>query len=141
MSLATIAIRKNFMTIKQVNRVLDLQEANPQRSFVQIAIEEDLIDCTDADLMLHEQQMSCPTLQKLVVECGLLTQRQSDVLHIHFEKQTARKAAGLEIPMAKPAAAETPVTASEPSVRTAPRQPKFSQRPVIVQPYSNQTVQ
>ncbi len=89
MSLATIALRLNILTIKQVARVLDLQEINPQQSFIQIAIEEELMDCGDADRMLHEQQMSCPSIPGLVVECGLLTQRQSEVLFQHFEK-TAR---------------------------------------------------
>ena len=37
-NLATISIRKNMMTIKQVARVLDQQELTPAKSFVQIAV-------------------------------------------------------------------------------------------------------
>jgi hypothetical protein len=132
MSLATIAIRKNFLTIKQVARVLDLVELNPERSFIQAAIAEDLIDANDADRMLHEQQYSCPAIQKLVVECGLLTARQSEVLEAHFEKQLAN---GI-----KPVAAPAPIAEpADPAPRFEPRQPKFQQRPAATQTYSAQT--
>lgn len=132
MSLATLAIRKNFMTIKQVARVLDLAEANPLQPFVQIAIEEELIDCVDADRLLHEQQLSCPPLQKLLVECGLLTQRQCEVLYQHFEKQAALRSSA-----ALPATAAN--TEQHPQeTKVGPRQPKFSIRPVVTQSVSNQ---
>ena len=137
MSLANIALRKNILTIKQVARVLDIQEANPQNSFIHIAMEEELIDCGDADLMLHEQQMSCPAIPRLVVECGLLTQRQSDVLLQHFEKSTrvsttpAAEASTPEVVMPQPT--ETPA----PSRPIRPRQPKFTRRPSPVKPYSD----
>ena len=135
MSLANIALRKNILTIKQVSRLLDIQESNPHHSFIQIAIEEELMDCGDADLMLHEQQMSCPSIPRLVVECGLLTQRQSAVLLHHFEKMTrvskAPAASTPEVLMPKPT--ETP--APSPTVR--PRQPKFAQRPAAVKPYTD----
>jgi hypothetical protein len=137
MSLANIALRKNILTIKQVARVLDIQESNPQNSFIQIAIEEELMDCGDADLMLHEQQMSCPSIPRLVVECGLLTQRQSAVLLHHFEKlvriSKAPAAATPTPEVVLPKPTETPA----PSRTVKPRQPKFTQRPVAAQPYTD----
>jgi hypothetical protein len=137
MSLATIALRKNILTIKQVAKVLDLQEDNPQQSFIQIAIDEDLMDCADADLMLHEQQMSCPSIQRLVVECGLLTQRQSTVLFNHFEKMSAQKShqSKVETAAREKANGERESKVAEPNEKARPRQPKFIQRPVVVQPY------
>jgi len=132
MSLATIAIRKNYLTIKQVARVLDLIDQDPSQSFIQFAIAEDLIDVNDADRMLHEQYQSCPTIQKLVVECGLLTARQAEVLEAHYEKQ---RVYGL-----KSITAPAPVAASSDSTpRFEPRQPKFQQRPSVTQSYSAQT--
>lgn len=133
MSLATIAIRKNFLTIKQVARVLDIVEQEPSRSFIQIAIAEDLIDVNDADRMLHEQHQSCPSIQKLVVECGLLTARQSEVLEAHYEKQRIHgiKTTSAPAPVAAPAAS---------APRFEPRQPKFQQRPAATQAYSTQTL-
>ena len=129
MSLATIAIRKNFLTIKQVSRVLDLMEGSPTQTFLQVAIDEDLIDASDADMMLHEQQMSCPPLQKLLVECGLLTQRQTEVLFHHFGKQSMQKSKPVS-----PVAEKTPKAS-----KVGPRQPKFTQRPAtVVQPISGQ---
>ncbi len=140
MSLATIAIRKNALTIKQVSKVLDIQESSQGQSFIQVALDEELIDCADADRMLHEQQMSCPTIQKLVVECGLLTQRQSAVLFHHFEKLAAKKPVATTAPVAAPATTEpveAPQADPQEAARSHPRQPKFTQRPVIVQPYTS----
>ncbi|MFK7767144.1 MAG: hypothetical protein AB8B55_07970 [Mariniblastus sp.] len=139
MSLATLALRKNILTIKQVAKVLDIAEANPEKSFVNIAMEQDLMDRADADQLLHYQQMTCPTMRKLVVECGLLTQRQSSVLYLHFERH------GSTVPTAKPSqqttpepvAPATPQKAPEQSVQEKPgvRQPKFKQRPVVVRQF------
>lgn len=137
MSLANIALRKNILTIKQVARVLDIQENNSQNSFIQIAIEEELMDCGDADLMLHEQQMSCPSIPRLVVECGLLTHRQSAVLLQHFEKLTrvaktqAAATATPEVVMPEPSESQIPPR------KIRPRQPKFTQRPAAVKPYTD----
>ena len=141
MSLPTIAIRKNLMTIKQVSRVLDIMETAPEDSFIQVALAEQLIDGPDADLMLHAQQMSCPAIRELVVECGLLTQRQSEVLFLHFEKQCWLKSQQQKssVEEAEPNEETAPATAEiAEENRMAPRQPKFTQRPVIVQPFSNQ---
>ena len=128
MSLATISLRKNMMTIKQVAAVLDLAEANPEKSFIKIALEQDLIDRADADQLLHEQQSNCPSIRRLVVECGLLTQRQSTVLFLHFERNGDKVAQ--KVPAKKPAAA------TQPTRVTGPRRPKFKQRPVVVRQIS-----
>ena len=124
MSLASIALRKNMMTIKQVANVLDVAEANPQKSFVKIAMELDLVDRTDADQLLHHQQIHCPTIRKLVVECGLLTQRQTSVLYLHFE----RNGFGVKIQTPQRPAQESESTPEQPLAR--PREPKFKTRPV-----------
>lgn len=140
MSLATIAIRQNMLTMKQVSKVLDIQGSSQTQSFIQVALDEDLIDCADADRMLHLQQMSCPSIHKLVVECGLLTQRQSSVLFQHFEKQAAKQpVAATPAPAEAPVATQPQATPAEApqEVRSQPRQPKFTQRPVIVQPYTS----
>jgi len=131
MSLATIALRKNMMTIKQVANVLDIAEANPEKSFVKIAMELDLIDRTDADQLLHHQQVHCPSIRKLVVECGLLTQRQTSVLFLHFERN------GYSVRTQVP---QTPIQQPESPkkqpVPVGPRQPKFRTRPIIARQLS-----
>lgn len=140
MSLATIALRMNMLTIKQVANVLDVAEVTPQKSFLKIAMEQDLIDRADADQMLHFQQNHCPSIRKLIVECGLLTQRQTSVLFLHFERngstpaQTKPKIKVQPHPTPQPMPAE-PITAQPAAVR----QPKFRQRPAVVrqQPLQN----
>ena len=129
-SLATIALRKNILTIKQVANVLDIAEVAPEKSFIKIAMEQDLIDRADADQLLHEQQASCPSIRKLLVECGLLTQRQASVLFLHFERHGSTPAAP-----SKPRQAPEHQPATQPSAApqtVGPRQPKFKQRPVVV---------
>jgi hypothetical protein len=125
-SLATIAIRRNFMTIKQVARVLEMMELNPSRPFLQVAMEERIIDAADSERLLHEQINSCPTLRKLLVECSLLTQHQTEVLHNHFEKLAAAGIKG-QLPLQ-----ESATPAQSANTPFAPPQPKFSQRPVVV---------
>ena len=131
MSLATLAIRKNLMTIKQVTTVLDAIEINPKKSFIKTAMENDLIDREDADQLLHFQQISCPSIRRLVVECGLLTQRQTSVLFLHFERN------GTNAIQPQAPAQPKPVP-SKPKRKIGPRQPKFRQRPVVVRQLSQQ---
>ena len=127
MSLATIALRKNVLTIKQVANVLDIAEINPEKSFLSIAMENEMIDRADADQLLHHQQVNCPSMRKLIVECGLLTQRQCAVLFHHFERNGS---------MGKQTQQQTPTPVAQPQPaqpnQTGPRQPKFKQRPVVV---------
>ena len=133
MSVATIALRKNILTINQVSRILDIQEEYPEKSFVQIATECDFMDVEDANMLLRAQELTCPSIQKLVVECGLLTQRQASVLSQHFER----------LPVGSPSDAQAPARRSQPNAQPAhagqssPPSPKYRQRPVIVNPYVN----
>ena len=138
MSLETVAIRRNLMTIKQVARFLTLQEAEPDSSFLETAIQEKLIDKADSERLLHEQQASSPSLPKLLIECGLLTQRQTEVLFNHFEKQMAT---GLKSQLpAVDSAAESISNADEVQAPTVPSfsppQPKFSQRPAATKVFN-----
>lgn len=130
-SLATIAIRRNFMTIKQVARVLTAMEANPVRNFLETAVDEKILDQSDCNRMLHDQLSSCPTIRKLLVECGLLTQHQTEVLYNHFEKQMATS---LKSQLPTQTSGETPD--ASPQVQFTPPQPKFSQRPVASKAFS-----
>ena len=146
MSMATIALRKNMMTIKQVARVLDIREANPSKSFSQIIVEEDMLDQTDADELVRAQQMSCPAVRKLVVECGLLTERQSQVLFGHFQRVGTRTAetrtTERQTTERRTTAPARPTTITpekreeQPTQTMRPRRPKFKQRPIVVHPYS-----
>ncbi|MEL7499408.1 MAG: hypothetical protein AAFN77_17515 [Planctomycetota bacterium] len=137
MSFATIAIRKNMMTIKQVAHVLDAIEVASDKSFVQVAMEQDLIDRADADQMIHLQQMSSPSIRKLVVECGLLTQRQTSVLFMHFEKHGSG-GINQHNPVRKPKGALPQVEKPEAAVTEGPRQPKFQQRPAATRTPAHQ---
>lgn len=123
MSFATIAIRKNMLTIKQVAMILDKVESNIDKSFLQTAMEMDLIDQADAEEMWHMQQASTPTIRRLVIECGLLTQRQTAVLHMHYEKNGASgfsQAAPIKKPNPKSSAPQE-TSMANPAVR----KPKF----------------
>ena len=146
MSPATIALRKNILTIKQVANVLDAAEVSPEKSFIKIAMEQDLIDRADADQILHFQQNHCPTIRKLVVECGLLTQRQTSVLFLHFErtgsspqgKRPTRQPAPAQPQPTQPQTPATQPTTAQPTTAqpAGVRQPKFKQRPIIVRQQS-----
>jgi hypothetical protein len=134
-SLPTIAIRRNLMTIKQVARVLTAMERDPAKSFIDTALEEHIVDKSDVERLIHEQLDSCPPLRKLLVECGLLTHQQTEVLFNHFEKQMA---AGMKAQLPLPSATlPKPTTASPADPSFSPPQPKFSQRPVVAKSYSS----
>ena len=146
-SLATVAIRKNLLTIKQVATVLDQMEMTPAKSFVQIAIENDFLDRDDAEMLLHEQQLASPTIRSLVQECGLLTERQCAVLFQHYQRvgtrpmsrptsQESGPAMPSESEMEMPTQTEMPATQNS-ADGMGPRAPKFKQRPVIVSQYTS----
>jgi hypothetical protein len=139
-TMASIALRKNLMTIKQVTATIDAGAVEPGKSFVQLAAERGLIDQQDIHLMMQEKETNTPSLRKLLVECGLLTKRQTSVLFMHFEKlssaaSTRQHAAASQ--QAKPKADFKPAAPVAPAASAAKeeavRQPKFQQRrPVIV---------
>lgn len=135
-TLATMAIRKNMLTIKQVGHVLDQQELTPAKSFVQIAVELDYLDRADARQLLIDQQSSAPTIRKLVQECGLLTKQQCDVLFQHYQRVGSRR-----IPVVENVSEPTQqpeLLPTEPDLATeGPKKPKFKQRPVIVSQYTS----
>lgn len=134
-SLATVAIRKNLLTIKQVATVLDQQELSPGKPFTQIALENDFIDRDDAELLLQEQTHSAPSIRKLVQECGLLTERQCNVLHQHFQRIGTRPIANTnQQNQQQPGTIGVEETTKR---NDGPRAPKFKQRPVIVSQYTS----
>jgi hypothetical protein len=133
-SLATIAIRRNYMTIKQVARVLTAIEANPSKNFLETASAERFLDQTDCSRLLHDQLNTCPSIGKLLVECGLLTKHQMEVLFNHFEKQTA---IGLKSKL--PNKTPDEISTTSPDVPFAPPQPKFTQRAVPAKTVSGTT--
>ena len=115
---------------------LDLAEANPEKSFVRIAMELDLIDRTDADQLLHFQQLHRPSIRKLVVECGLLTQRQTSVLYLHFERNGYGVKTQVNENRPRKSAEQPIESPAEPTIPTGPRQPKFKARPVVQRPFA-----
>lgn len=136
-TMATIALRKNLMTIKQVNFLLDQMDSKPEISFEDLALEKGLIDSQDLSIMRQTKEVSCPAIRQLLVECGLLTRHQSNVLFEHFEKQgqasvqhTAAKST-----MPKPNMGKAPSTVQQPASPLAPAmpQPKFQQRRPVIQ--------
>ena len=150
-SLPTIAIRKNMLTIKQVASILDQQELQPNQSFVQLAVEADLLDRADAESLILEQRNSSPSIGKLVVECGLLTEKQCNVLFQHFKrigtrpinfgqkKQVKQTKPTVTKPTQTPAQVPVPsqVPTTTQTASSGPRAPKFKQRPVIVYQYTS----
>ena len=140
MTLASIAVRQNALTILQVSTILDLHNEHPEKLFGDIALELNLIDRAQLNQLLHAQQRTCPSVRQLLVECGLLTARQARVLFTHFEKNVARMAT--EVARTRPVG-ETASPPHEPNTESsgsdsfAPRQPKFNSRPVAASPLQN----
>jgi hypothetical protein len=126
-SLGTIAIQKNIMTIKQVATVLEQQEVKTKATFIQLAQQNDFIEEADAKQLQQLEQLNRPTIRQIIANVGLMTERQVNTLFAHYEKMAARGKTGL-----KPQPQQTPATTPAP-VPAKPPQPKFKQRPVIVQ--------
>jgi hypothetical protein len=135
-----------------VAAILDQLEYSTNKSFVQVALDHDMLDRADAEQLLIEQQASCPSIRTLVVQCGLLTQRQTEVLFQHFQKTGTRPIPQRQKSMLDSPVESKPITAAHDSLPIdtpqtpvdepglspmRPPQPKFKQRPVIVQSYSN----
>ena len=145
-TMATIALRKNLMTIKQVNFLLDQMEDNSGQNFEELALAKGLVDAQDVNVMRQTKEVSGTSIQQLLVECGLLTRHQTKVLFEHFEKQgqsTIQHSAG-KATMPKPKMGNTPAPTMEPSpmAKASPAmqapssampQPKFQQRRPIIQ--------
>ena len=130
MTLASMAVRKNVLSIRQVSTILDLHNENPEKLFGDIALGLNLIDRAELNQLLHAQQATCPSVRQLLIECGLLTTRQTRVLFMHFEKNVARMAG--EEARSRPAeetAPSTPTAESSATKSFAPRKPKFNSRP------------
>jgi hypothetical protein len=134
-TLASISIQTNLLTIRQVAGVLDVQEHHPEKSFGDIVLETKLLDRAALNQLLHAQQKTCPSIRQLLVECGLLTNRQTRVLFTHFERNAARNSSRDEISTTAPAAPQA--APAKPRQSTAPRQPKFHSRSTAA---SSQTV-
>ena len=131
MSAATVAIRKNMLTIRQIASIMEIQEMSSNKSFVQVAQENGYLERADIDQLLHYQQMSCPAITNLAIECGLITESQAIVLHRHFEKDAHQRVspAALQTPVTEQAPVPIPTTDSRPQTTRAP---KFKQRPIVV---------
>lgn len=140
MTLASISIRENALTIRQVSTILDLHDENPEQLFGDIALGLNVLDRSQLNRLLHAQHATCPSIRQLLIECGLLTARQTRVLFTHFEKNIARMAT--DAARTRPAD-QTPSAAPEAQPETAatdafaPRQPKFRTRPATTAPVQN----
>ena len=136
-TMATIALRKNLMTIKQVDQVLDQMSVRNDVSFEQLALEKGIIDSQDLGVMQQAKETSCSSIRQLLIECGLLTRHQTQVLFEHYEKQAQvsvqHKAAAAAAPAPNqnfgPTSSPTPPTKKP----AAMRKPKFQQRRPIIQ--------
>ena len=142
-TMATIALRKNLMTIKQVNFLLDQMEVTSGMSFEDMAFEKGLIDAQDLNVMRQTKEVSCPPIRQLLVECGLLTRHQAKVLFEHFGKQgqttvqhKATKAATPKPNMGNAPSTSQPaasVSSAMPQKTASMPQPKFQQRRPVIQ--------
>lgn len=100
MSLPTISLRMNILTIKQVAQVLGEIEDDAEKTFIKSAMELDFMGRAAADQILQFQQEKCQSLRKLIVKCGLLSQRQCSILFLYFERPGSK--ASPAPPEAKP---------------------------------------
>lgn len=131
-TVASLAIAHNYLTMKQVSRVLD-REQSEGRSFIEIAVSAGLMDRHDATHLMKAQERSGETIRALAVDCGLLTARQSEVLFNHFlrygsrpmelKKKAAQKASD-DREMIHDSGVESPLHAPAPA-------PKFKRHPII----------
>jgi hypothetical protein len=131
-TLASLAIAHNYLTMKQVSRVLD-REQSEGRPFVEIAVSAGLMDRHDATHLLKAQERSGETIRSLAVDCGLLTARQSEVLFNHFLRYGSRPME-LKKKVAQTASDERDMLheSGADSTQHAPTPtPKFKRHPII----------
>lgn len=149
---ASVAIRSNLLTVRQVGQVLSLMELNPGRTFVDAARSLGFLGVDGQQRLEQEQQQLLPSLPLLLVECRLLTPRQVETMQRAYEKargtkhsdqpRTVNAGATSAVPAnAKPAAEhQSPPAAAAGSPLTEQRrvhvaqtirQPKFIQHPQI----------
>ncbi len=92
---ASVAIRSNLLTVRQVGQVLGLIELDPGRGFVDAARSLGFLGADGQSRLEHEQQRLLPSLGCLLIECGVLTGQQVETLQRAFEKtRMADNAAG-----------------------------------------------
>jgi len=135
-SLASLSISHNYLTIKQVSRVLD-GVSQDESKFIDYALSKNLLERSDASHLMKLQEQGGESIRSLAVECGLLTARQAEVLFNHFQRYGSRAIQMKRRPVAsKPAAPKKPAVPApakprpiiQPSVTPTP---KFKQRPII----------
>ena len=121
-AIGTIAIQKNVMTIRKVATVLEHLETAGSKTFVEVAIELGFIDQAASMKLQQLEQLSRPTIRQIIVNVGLMNQRQVGMLFEHHERVQirARKRS------------RSNEAAKSPSAPIPPRQPKFKKRPVDV---------
>lgn len=108
---ASVAIRRNLMTVKQVGQILGLIELNPELDFMEAGKRLGIIGPADQQRLEQEQQLLLPTIPFLLIECGLLRSNQVETLTRSFEKAQAMEVASAA------------VSASQPSVETIEQLP------------------
>jgi len=142
-SLASLAIAHNYLTMKQVSRVLDESEGDDSQ-FVETATSKGMMERSDGAHLVRLQELSGESVQSLAVECGLLTDRQCEVLFNHFNRYGSRKVAMKSSPVAakstaprkpkapssKKPAPKVPLKPNMEQPKAAPT-PKFRKRPLI----------
>ncbi len=133
-SLASLSIKHNILTIKQVSRLQDIAKVR-RISFLDIGIEEKLLDRDDCNRLARLQEQTGASIRVLAVDCGLLTQRQCEVLYNHFLRHGSRPVSMSKRPAtARPAPKQKQKTGATPK-RTVPApKPKFRKSPLISTP-------
>ncbi|QEG21838.1 hypothetical protein [Mariniblastus fucicola] len=137
-SLASLSIAQNYMTMKQVSRVLDAVEQDEEK-FIDYATQKGLLERSDANHLSKMQEQSGESIRSLAVECGLLTARQAEVLFNHFQRYGSRSIHMKRRPVSERASRPSP-SVGTPKAPTKPQpiiqpkstpSPKFKQHPII----------
>jgi len=123
-SLASLSISHNYLTIKQVSRVLD-GVSQDESKFIDYALSKNLLERSDASHLMKLQEQGGESIRSLAVEFN------------HFQRYGSRAIQMKRRPVAsKPAAPKKPAVPApakprpiiQPSVTPTP---KFKQRPII----------
>lgn len=132
-SLASLAIKHNVLTIKQVSRLQDLSRIR-RSGFLETALEENLLDRADANRLERLAEQSGESIRSLAVECGLLSQRQAEVLFNHFLRHGSRPISLLPTaPVARRTDTSSQNRPTETPKRSVTPSPKFRKSPIITQ--------
>jgi hypothetical protein len=89
---STVALQRDLLTIRQVARVYDELEKNRGISFLTASVELQYLTKQQAQMIEKLSELLGPSFDDMLVECRVMTRKQTDRLRTQFESHQRAKA-------------------------------------------------